>query len=639
MLATEHSIAAYGIVGAERYGPVFLIALFLVRPLSYCLITWATLRVVRRLTAAGVGGQQPRIRLLRRETTDVEPGERPLVEARELTVRHPDAARARPDGVSLRVAPGEVLLVLGPSGSGKSTLALSLNGLVPQAIPAEVTGSVHVAGLDTARHPVAGLAGRIGMVFQDPDAQVVTTRVLDEVCFGPENLLVPADEVLRRAEQALRSVGLWDRRDDDPATLSGGGRQRLAIACALAAGAPLIVLDEPTANLDSAAVVEVYAVLRELTRELGIGLVLIEHDLDSAIELVDTVLVLDAAGRTAFHGPVREVLIGHARELLALGVWLPVAALAALRLEDAGTPMSPLPLTVDELAQRLDETDALPAPPAEDAAVPPGAEAIVRVRSLTAAHGDRTVLDGVDLDIAAGEFLAILGVNGAGKTSLLHRIAGVIAPPAGTVQVAGLDPASADPTRLAGRIGYVFQNPEHQFVADTVADELAHGLRVQGADEQVVRERVEEMLHRLGLAELRDRHPFRLSGGQKRRLSVGTALIVEPAVLALDEPTYGQDREHAVALLSLLEGLHRQGTTIVMVTHDTQLVADYASHAAVLSAGRLLAHDTVAAVLAGPELHAAGVLPPPLVRATAGLRRHPHWRGIARLGDLPEART
>ena len=231
--------------------------------------------------------------------------------------------------------------MLGPSGCGKSTLALALDGLVPHAVAAELEGSVRVAGADTRDRTVAELSEHVAMVFQDPDAQVVTGTLLDEVAFGPENRLVPAAEVLERAERALKLVGLWDRRADNPDVLSGGGRQRLAIACALALASPVLVLDEPTANLDPAGIDEVYAVLRELANERDHAIVLVEHNLDAAVDLVDRVIVLDAAGRLVIDGPVRDVLQGRAGELLELGVWLPVSTLAAMRLRSAGRAARP----------------------------------------------------------------------------------------------------------------------------------------------------------------------------------------------------------------------------------------------------------------------------------------------------------
>jgi len=566
-----------------------------------------------------------------RALADVRPA---LISTRGLAVTHEGAERPSPCAVDLDVRPGEVLLVLGPSGSGKSTLTLALNGLVPHSVPAALDGTVSIGGRSSVDLPVAEASRTVAMVFQDPDAQIVTGSVLDEVAFGPENLLVPAAEVLERAERALRRVGLWERRAEDPDRLSGGGRQRLAIACALALGSPVLVLDEPTANLDPVGTEEVYAILAELVRERAVAVVLVEHDLDAAVELVDRVLVLDRDGRPALEGTVDEVLRDGADTLTALGVWLPTAALAALRLRSAGVDLAPLPLNARELAAALDAVESLPAP---TPAAPPraAAEPLLRVRGLSVVKRGATLVREVDLDVAAGDLLAIVGTNGAGKTTLLQAIAGVVPPPRRTVEIAGLDPSRADPRTLAATVGFVFQNPEHQFVQPTVALELAHGLRIRGVDVDETRERVDGMLRRFGLLALRDQHPFLLSGGQKRRLSVGTALITGAPVLALDEPTFGQDRAHAGELLDVLEQLRDEGTTVLVVTHDLQLVADRADRLAVMGGGRLLGEGPAADVLASGLLESAGLLRPPLARAMRSLERHPAWRGITRFRDLP----
>ncbi len=569
-----------------------------------------------------------------------------LLELDTVRIRYEGAQHPTPDGVSLRVDAGEVVLILGPSGCGKSTLTLALDGLVPQAIAAELDGSVRVAGLDTREHSVAELSEYVAMVFQDPDSQIVTGTLLGEVAFGPENRLLPVDEVLARAERALKLVGLWDRRGDNPDVLSGGGRQRLAIASALALASPVLVLDEPTANLDPAGIDEVYAVLRELANDHDHAIVLVEHNLDAAVDIVDRVVVLDAAGRLVVDGPAREVLQGRARELADLGVWLPVSTLAAMRLEDAGVPIGPLPLSPSELAASLEAVDELPAPIPEiaasgtrstDAAALAPAAAIT-VRSATIRRGGRrgpVVVDGVDLDVASGDFMAIVGPNGAGKTTLLQAIAGIIPAPRGTVGVLGMDPARVDAGVRARQIGFVFQNPEHQFVAQTVADELELGLRLQGVPELERQADVERMLRRFELIAHRDRHPFLLSGGQKRRLSVGTALVAGAPVLALDEPTFGQDRARATELLDIVAALNGEGTTVLVVTHDLQLVADYANRVAVMQGGRVLGVGPTADVLAGPLIEAAGLRHPPLARATRSLVRHPEWQHVTRMSQLP----
>jgi energy-coupling factor transporter ATP-binding protein EcfA2 len=572
------------------------------------------------------------------------PAPEPALRLRDVRIRYDDRTEDTPNGVSFDVAPGEVVLLLGPSGSGKSTVALALNGLVPHAIAATLSGIVTVNGLRTTDAPVSRLSREVAMVFQDPDSQIVTGTVFDEVCFGPENLLVPVGDVLERSESALRAVGLWDRRLDNPDVLSGGGKQRLAIACALAMNTQTLVLDEPTANLDPAGIHDVYAVLRDIAAAGTHAIVLIEHNLDAAIDLIDRVVVLDRSGALAFDGPTRDVLAGAAEELAALGVWLPVATLAALRLQHDGVNIDPLPLTPAELTIALNGVRSLPDLPrrsAEPAQRAP--KSAVSVRDLTVTRRKTTIMQNVSLEIGVGEFVTVIGTNGAGKTTLVQAVAGVVAPPRGTVRIGDLDPATTDARALAEHVGFVFQNPEHQFLENTVFDELAHGLRrgqTHGTPSDAeIDSRVTTMLERFGLERYRDAHPFLLSGGQKRRLSVGTALITAPPVLVLDEPTFGQDRERANELLTLLWDLHRSGTTVVTVTHDLQLVAEYATQVAVMKDGRLLAFGPTGAILGDSELlERAGLMLPPLALAMQGVTQHPPWSTVTRLSDLPGGR-
>lgn len=563
----------------------------------------------------------------------------PLLRLRDVGITHEGEDAATPASVSFEVSRGDVVLLLGPSGSGKSTLSLAMNGLIPHAVPATLSGRVEVAGMDAATHSVAQLSTHVGIVFQDPDAQLVTGTVLDEVAFGPENLRLPVAEVLARAEAALRRVGLWERRAENPDRLSGGGRQRLAIACALAMGSPLLVLDEPTANLDPQGIDDVYAALAELAASGDKGIVLIEHNLDAAASFVNRVVVLDAAGVVIADGAVDEILRERAAELHDLGVWLPTSTLAALRLREAGYRFDPLPINPEELRAALDQQ---PAPPAlrqaTAAAKAPGAASGTRidVRGLTLRRKKAEVLTDVALDVQDGEFLAIVGANGAGKTTLIQALAGVLTPPRGTVRIDGLDVARQDDRSLSTHVGFVFQNPEHQFIATSVFDEIAHGLRRQHLDEAEIERRTLDLLDRFGLRERAHVHPFLLSGGQKRRLSVGTALVAGAPVLALDEPTFGQDRARADELLGLLRDLNRDGTTIIVVTHDMQLVTEYADRVAVMESGRVTATGTPGEVFADADLIArAGLRVPPLARALAPLATHPELRAITRVTDLP----
>lgn len=560
----------------------------------------------------------------------------PLLSVRDLSLTHADAAHPSPRDVTFDIDAGEVVLLLGPSGSGKSTLTLALNGLIPHALPTAMIGTVEAGGIDTASAPTATLSTRVAMVFQDPDAQIVTGSVYDEVAFGPENLRLPLDVVESRVEEALRRVGLWERRTVNPDHLSGGGRQRLAIAGALAMGSPLIVLDEPTANLDAQGIDDVYAALAEVVAAGDRAILLVEHNLDAAMSFVTRTIVLDREGRVAFDGPAAEIIRENADELVRMGVWVPAATLTALRLRGQGFTLDPLPLSPPELAVALEGQPVSSLPSSQTTSssrttssasttksdATTRVEPIIRARGLTVRRRRAEILHSVDLDLAPGSLTAIVGANGAGKTTLIQALAGVVPPPRGQVSVDGIDPGTASPRDLAARIGFVFQNPEHQFIAPTVFDELAHGLRLRHVPDAEITARVDEMLTRFGLEHKTDVHPFLLSGGEKRRLSVGTALITRPRVLALDEPTFGQDRARAAELLDLLQELRADGTTILIVTHDLQLVAEHASHVVLLAEGRVRATGPTAALLQDELLFTdAGLQLPALQRvlASAGL--------------------
>ncbi|MBP2370300.1 ABC transporter ATP-binding protein [Pseudonocardia parietis] len=563
-----------------------------------------------------------------------------LLHARGVRVRHETADDWRPDGVDLDVRPGEVVLLLGPSGCGKSTLSLALAGLVPRSVPADLEGTVVLAPA-----PDGGPA-RAGMVFQDPDAQIVTGTVFDEVCFGPENLCRPVPEIEETAREALAAVGLTGRERDDPGVLSGGGRQRLALACALALRPRLLVLDEPTANLDPHASAELYRLVDRLRADPAseLGVLVVEHDLDDVVEIADRVVVLDGDGRPVTAGEIDEVFRHEHDRLADLGVWLPTAVRITRRLAGAGVHLDPAPLTLDDLAGELAaRPDVRPVPlPRATAAPEDPATPLVRARGLTITpgRGRDPILRDVSLTVPDGDLLAVAGVNGAGKTTLAQALAGVRPPPPGTVEVAGLDVGCAGARAVAAVVAFVFQNPEHQFLAPTVADELAHGLRVRRDPPEVVEQRVAAALDRFDLQRYRDRSPWLLSHGEKRRLSVASALITGPRMLVLDEPTFGQDRARARELMALLTELNAEGTTVLMVCHDLQLVAEHARSLAVLRDGRLLAHGPAGDLLADDGLLAtAGLRPPPLRRLAHALApRDPAWARVYRTDDLPGPR-
>ena len=466
------------------------------------------------------------------------------VRAREWGWRHAGRKNAALSGVDLDIAPGERVLVLGPSGSGKSTLMGGLAGLLGGAEEGEATGTLTVDGVAPAE-----ARGRVGLLMQDPEAQVVLARVGDDVAFGMENLGVPREEIWPRVADSLNAVGLDVPLDHSTTELSGGQKQRLALASILAMGPGLLLLDEPTANLDPSGVAEVRAAVEAVVERTGATMVVVEHRVDVWASLVDRVIVV-ADGRIAADGPLREVLDQQGEALRERGMWLPG--------DDVAAEVGPAP----EVA------------PASSEDAP-----IARVTDLTIGYDkDSPVRSGIDLTLERGVSTCIVGANGAGKSTFALTLAGLLSPLAGTVEVETSDGTRGDPhewssKQLLGRMSMVFQEPEYQFLASTVAEELAIGPRAVGMSEEEIAPLVEEHMEALGLTKLARANPMTLSGGEKRRLSVATALISAPELLILDEPTFGQDRGTWLGLVRLLRAALARGVTLVSITHDPAFVA------------------------------------------------------------------
>ena len=419
-------------------------------------------------------------------------------------------------------------MLLGASGSGKSTLLSGLAGLLEGG---ESEGVLRVDGLD----PRAA-RDRTGIVFQDPESSLVMGRAGDEVAFGLENRCVPANEIWPRVDEALAMVGFPYGRERPTDALSGGEQQRLALAAVLALRPGLLLLDEPTANLDPDGAALVRDAIRGLRGDGRLTLLLVEHRVAEAADLVDRVIVLQAGGGVLADGPPAEVFAAHGDELVAAGIWVPNHPLPKRAPMDRSEPE--VVLVADRVGYRF--------------------------------PGDQSLAVGpIDVGVRTSEALAIVGPNGSGKSTLALLLGGLLRPSEGSVTGSDLEPIWRLPAhRLARIIGSVFQDPEHQFLAGSVRDELTLAPfpgRKSAADAS---RKAAELMERLHLTALAEANPFTLSGGEKRRLSVATALVSEPSVLVLDEPTFGQDRRTAVELLDLLSTQRDEGRAICFVTHD-----------------------------------------------------------------------
>jgi energy-coupling factor transport system ATP-binding protein len=558
-----------------------------------------------------------------------------LIQVDGLGFRYPGRRLPALRDVSFRIERGESLLVLGPSGCGKSTLALCLNGAIPHFVEGELSGRVSVGGVDSRNASMAELSQRVGLVFQDPEAQFCMLKVDEEVAFGLENLAVPPVDMPARISAALAAVGLQGRERDRIEHLSGGQKQRLALACVLAQRPEVLIFDEPTAQLDPHAAAEVVDLLGELRARGEHTLIIVEHRLDELMHLVDKVLVLGQDGCVVAFGPAREVMRAWCAWLIQAGVWVPQVSELATQLAHRGVDLQSFPLTVNEAAAVLRPHVApvrlvwgpndLPESPADAAAL------WTRSLTWTFPGSASPTLDHVSVALRAGEITAIAGANGAGKSTLARSLVRILQPPPGSVWLAGRDLLHFSLAEVSRRVGYVFQYPEHQFIGRTVLEDVAFGLRRTGTAGTDAEARARQMLARFGLERLAMASPYTLSHGEQRRLSVAALLVLGQELLLLDEPTFGQDRCNYQELLEELRSLAAEGRGIVAITHDMRLVAERADRAVVLAEGQVLFDGLPAALFADPALLARACLAvPPMLQLTARLGLPP----MARLDDV-----
>lgn len=513
--------------------------------------------------------------------------------------------------LDLSIGAGERILLLGPSGGGKSTLLMLLAGLIPRIIGGVVRGMVRLDGIDTNRveTSLADFSAKVAIVMQDPESQITCLTVEDEIAFALENFGLPQSEIMARTDEAIARCGMAEMRDALVYTLSGGQKQRVAIACALARRPEVLILDEPLSNLDPVGSALVMPLIAETARREGSALVMTAHDFAGFADLFTRVVII-AEGRILADGPIREVLRDVAL-LREQGLEIPLF----LRWAEAmlGTAMTEAPLSLDEAIAMVHRAGISPTLPPQFLPPPPtapsDAPALIEVAGLGVSFGRREVLHKLDFRIRRHEIVALVGFNGSGKSTLALTLAGAIVPSSGHITVAGV-PYRYRRGRQVGRgetpIGYVFQYPEHQFLHESVAAELRHG-RPDLADAAITR-----LLGEIGIDDPAC-HPYELSGGEKRRLGVRATVLLSPSLLILDEPTYGQDERNRVLIEQDMLALHRAGTTIVVITHDMDLIYRMATRVMVLRDGKIVADAPREVFFGGAvDLATLGLAEPPL---------------------------
>ncbi|MFC2949337.1 ABC transporter ATP-binding protein [Virgibacillus sediminis] len=489
------------------------------------------------------------------EQLNVQP--KPVIEVRDYSFSYEEIDE-QPlfNRLSFALNENEVTLLMGASGAGKSSLALCLNGLYPDAVEGTATGDIYFHGRHISEFEKGELNQEIGIVFQDPESQFCMITVDDELAFTLENRKFPASEIKGRIKEVLKAVGMEGFEQNKIHELSGGQKQKIALAAVLLLEPEMLILDEPTANLDPVSSLEFIELVQEIQEERGMSVLIIEHQADDWLELIDRVLVIGRDGQLLADDTPERLLTEQKQLLEQEGVFLPRAYSDAKDLRDV------LPIAA------------------------PSEESVLSVDGLAFSRKKQQVLEDVSMDIRGGEFVAIVGENGAGKSTLLQLMAGLLTPSKGNVLLSGRKLEKWDENELRKRLGFVFQNPEHQFITDTVYEELTFGMRLNGYAEEEMEQAAGELMRQFHLEKQHDSNPFSLSGGQKRRLSVATVLDETPDILLFDEPTFGQDAATTAELMHYVMELKSKGTAIVFVTHDMDIV-DAADRVSVLQHGKL----------------------------------------------------
>lgn len=547
-----------------------------------------------------------------------------------------DSAPRALDHVSLNIAAGDFLGIIGPSGAGKSTLTSVLSGAIPHHFGGAFYGAAHVAGRDTCTITLTDVARSVGSVLQDIDAQMVASVVEDELLFGLENFGVNHSEIPARIERTLELVGIADLRDREIATLSGGQKQKVAIAAILALEPDVLVLDEPTAALDPASSTMVFDILRDVNERLGVTVVIVEQKVALLSEYCRRIAVMNK-GRIVLEGTPAEVF-SHAAELRAIGVDSPRVtrisnSLAREGVIEPGAPCLNVAQAQELIADVVESAGAGRANPVAGASAvgsvpsaptparPPhrparpkaeGAEPVVQLRNVSFAYptGEAAVQD-VDITVYPGELVGVVGQNGAGKTTVTKLITGLLKPSTGTVTVAGLDTSTVRTSQIARHAATLFQDPDRQICRDTVLDEVAFGLELAGIDVSEARRRAQPVIERFGLPS--HEAPFSLSRGQRQMVALASVVVLEPEVIILDEPTSGLDYRECMTVMETVSDMAEAGSAVIMVCHDMEVVSDFAERLVVMAGGRVLGRGETHTLFADTELMQAASMEPPQV--------------------------
>lgn len=495
----------------------------------------------------------------------------PIIDVENLSFKYFGCNDFALKDINIKIGKGEFIGVIGKSGSGKSTLLHCLTGIIPHEIKGEKTGSVMINNLNTDEHGISEITNQLGIVFQNPEIQLFNISVEDELAFICENLAYPIDEIKKSVDFALDTIGIRHLKDEYPFNLSGGEKQKVAIASVLTVRPKILVLDEPTSELDAKGKETVFKTLKKLKND-GMTIILVDHNLDGSYKLADKLILLDD-GKIEMFGETENILKSPMIESLDLR--LPQQVQMGLKLKLDGMLMD-----IENMARLLDEKIIN-----KEFSIKylnlvnnSNVENAIKIENLSFKRDNHVILKNIDLEIKKGDFIALIGKNGSGKTTLALIIMGILKKNKGVVNVFG--ETNGDIKKIRKKVGFLFQNPEHQLFCNTVTEEIKYGLE-NDID-------MNKIMENMNLKRLKDNHPLTLSRGERQRVATATAISNNPEILIIDEPTTGQDWNNIKSFMNILKELNDNGKTILIITHDMRVVGEYCKKVILMDDGEIL---------------------------------------------------
>ena len=572
-----------------------------------------------------------------------------MIQIQELTFKYTGSKHNALENITLEIEKGGFVGIIGESGAGKTTLCNCINGLIPHHYTGDFYGSVKVDGDDTFDIDAGKLALKVGSVFQDIESQLTGYFVEDEILFGLENFGIPADQIEKRICSALETLGISELRHREISTLSGGQKQKVVFAAILALEPQILVLDEPTGELDPASSVQIFALLKKLNEEKGITIVIAEQKIMLLCEFVKKLIVLEK-GTCVHYGEIRSTLT-HQKEMEEAGINCPRVLTLTGKMEKENllpadcTGEGRICLNANEAAQIVKKavgTKALHTAVAEPVEAQESSDTVLSFQNVSFSYNETANVKNLNVNIHKGDFTAIIGSNGAGKSTFSKLCNGLLKPSAGDVLVLDKNTKKEKVSNLAKHIGFLFQNPDRQICCGSVREEIAFSLRNNEVPEAEIKTRVENTIKEFGFNP--DTEPFNMSRGQRQRLCLACLIALNPEILILDEPTTGLDYRECMEVMEKIRQLNENGTTVIMVCHDMEVVLDFAKKIIVMNRGEILGEGPTRKVLNDDTLLNKARLLPPQIAQVAKLLG-PGFEGIftddeliARIKETQEAK-